>query len=483
MKGIKIKVAIADDEKIILRSFCRILGELKDKIEICGTASDGEELKKIIETEHPHLVITDICMPKLSGLEIIKQCNTISNKPLFVLISGYKDFEYAREAMTYGVSEYLIKPVDPAALIALAKKLYTEIITEKSSNALYNMDLADEEDNNSGTYYRVVIAECENTADVPELEAFINNTIPDSCLLLRYKAHLCMVFPFSGSDNNFSKAIHYANMLLEKTGISADYSVGEPFCGFNGIVQSYNSACQALEMSFFFDENKVYSAADRNQFCPSESYDTATVSEQIYSCVHRGDAGSAFESLDKLTGMILMASGGVRDIAVIQFYSVVDKLRKLISDTSIMDKYSPEATLSFIKECKKNIRIKEFLYEMINDIINQNSDSKSTRNSFEIKFITEYIHSHLNENLTVESVARMAYKNTYYFSTFFKKYTNENFKDYVLRIRMEKAMNELEHSNKKIHEIAEEVGFIDPHHFSRVFKKYYGFTASSVRKE
>ena len=190
------------------------------------------------------------------------------------------------------------------------------------------MDLADEEDNNSGTYYRVVIAECENTADVPELEAFINNTIPDSCLLLRYKAHLCMVFPFSGSDNNFSKAVHYANMLLEKAGISADYSVGEPFCGFNGIVQSYNSACQALEMSFFFDENKVYSAADRNQFCPSESYDTATVSEQIYSCVHRGDAGSAFESLDKLTGMILMASGGVRDIAVIQFYSVVDKLRK-----------------------------------------------------------------------------------------------------------------------------------------------------------
>ncbi|MBQ4110898.1 MAG: response regulator [Clostridia bacterium] len=483
MKGMKIKIAIADDEKIILRSFCKILGELKDKTEICGTASDGEELKRIIETEQPNLVITDICMPKLSGLEIIKQCSNMPNKPLFVLISGYKDFEYAREAMTYGVSEYLIKPVDPSALISLVKKLHNEIITKKSSNALYNMDFPVEEDNASSTHYRVVIAECENTSDVPTLEAFVNNTMPESCMLLRYKAHICIVFPFSGSENNFAKALNYAKLLLEKAGISADYAVGEPYRGFNGIVHSYNSACRALEMSFFFDENKVYSEEDRNHLCPSGTYDASAVSERIFSEVHRGDTKSAFEELENFTKMILNASGGVRDIAVIQFYSVVDKLRKLISDTSLMDKYSPEATLGFIKECKRNIRIKEFLYEMINDITNQNSDSKSVRNSFEIKLITEYIHSHLNENLTVESVAKMAYKNTYYFSTFFKKYTNENFKDYVLRVRMEKAMEELEHSDKKIHEIAEEVGFIDPHHFSRVFKKYYGFTASSVRKE
>lgn len=475
----KIKIVIADDETIILNGLCKILKELDDIVVICGTATDGMQLKHLVEQEQPDIVITDICMPQLSGLDVIKQIQSLCPRPEIIVISGYKNFEYAQSAMKYGVTEYLLKPINRKELLELVRGMYRNILKTKSLSENPFLEYESHQDNES--YYQVVIGRCETVQASSQLERLIADTIPDKCHYFKYYVDLCVLFSFAAEKDVDKSAFCYAEYLLAN--ISADYAIGDAFQGLNGISQSYASAVKKLELSFFFNENKVISNADTGIFCPKPGDNLNDVLDTLCMHIRNENYSAAVAELDRLEEVIICASRGVRDIAIIHFYSVADRIRSMIFETSLLEIYSPDNILTFVKECRKFQQIKEFLKKMISDTIEQISSRKETQIHFEIKMVTDYIKANYNKNITLESMANLVHKNAYYFSAFFKKYTNENFKDYVMRVRMEKALEELTKTDKTINTIALETGFIDPHYFSKVFKKYFGFTASSVRKK
>ena len=481
MQTTKIKVVLADDETIILNGLCKILKELSDIAVVCGTATDGKQLQQLVEQEHPDLVITDICMPQLSGLDVIQKIQSVKPRPEIVIISGYKNFEYAQSAMKYGVSEYLLKPIDPKELLALVRRLHQEILKKKSINFLEEPVPDTDILQDAGTFYQILVARCETVEESFLLENLIADTIPDQCYYFKYHSELCVVFSFPTEKEADQSAFQYAEDLLAN--VSADYAIGDLSQGLNGISKSYASACRILELAFFFDEKKVLSNADQAVFYPKPEDSLNGVLDDLCTYIRHGDHAAAVTELDRLAEVIMRASGGVRDIAIIHFYSAADKIRSLISDTALLDIYSPDNILAFVKECKNFRQIKEFLKNMISDTIEQIGAKKETQINFEIQMVMDYIQDNFNKNITLESMANLVHKNAYYFSAFFKKCTNENFKDYVMRVRMEKALEELKNTDKTINVIAMETGFIDPHYFSKVFKKYFGFTASSVRKK
>ncbi len=110
------KVLIADDEPLIIRSIIRRIQWEEMDLELAGTAENGDELLEKIKTLQPDLVITDICMPAMTGLEVIAKSFELENPPRFIITSAYTTFEYARTAIRLGVDEYLPKPVTSASI-------------------------------------------------------------------------------------------------------------------------------------------------------------------------------------------------------------------------------------------------------------------------------------------------------------------------------------------------------------------------------
>ena len=215
MSATKIKIVVADDESIIIKGICKILSGLDDISEVCGTASNGAQLLKLVQEKKPDLVITDVCMPELSGLDVISRIQDIKPQPMTVIISGYRDFEYAQSAMKCGVKEYLLKPVDPEAIISLVRRRHKDILKEKSINVLENQVYDADVSNDQAAYYQVVVAKCCDAEREAALEKFCDETMLPQCYTLKYHKDLCIIFSFSCIEDFGGKAFDYANFILE----------------------------------------------------------------------------------------------------------------------------------------------------------------------------------------------------------------------------------------------------------------------------
>lgn len=126
-----LKVLIVDDEPLICRGLRAMIPWQQLDLELSGTASNGEEAFRIIRETKPDLVITDIRMPVMDGLELIANCSKAKLSLHFILLTGYKEFEYAKKAMYYGVKQYILKPTDPELLQKALEEESREILSEQ----------------------------------------------------------------------------------------------------------------------------------------------------------------------------------------------------------------------------------------------------------------------------------------------------------------------------------------------------------------
>lgn len=127
------KVVIADDEKLILKNLAQIIDWQGLDCEIIGTAQNGQEVMEIIKNQQADLLLTDISMPEMSGIELLKTLNQIDNKPMVILISGYDDFEYAKEGIKNNAFDYILKPIDYEELEDCVKRALNKLKEQKVS--------------------------------------------------------------------------------------------------------------------------------------------------------------------------------------------------------------------------------------------------------------------------------------------------------------------------------------------------------------
>ena len=131
-----LKVLIVDDEKIIRETIADLIDWDALSLQLIGTAKDGIEAYNIILDEYPEIVLTDIKMPGLSGLDLIQRIHAVNKDTQFIILSGYGEFEYAKKAMQYGVRHYLLKPCNEEQIIDSLKdvrKDYADYLTSKDT--------------------------------------------------------------------------------------------------------------------------------------------------------------------------------------------------------------------------------------------------------------------------------------------------------------------------------------------------------------
>ncbi len=126
-----LRVIIADDENLICQMIVKMVDWAGLDMNVCGIAHDGLTVLRLIQTERPDIVITDIRMPGIDGLDMIQKAEEINKHVRFLIISGYRSFDYAHMAINLGVSHYLLKPIDHVELEDTLKQLYYEITKEQ----------------------------------------------------------------------------------------------------------------------------------------------------------------------------------------------------------------------------------------------------------------------------------------------------------------------------------------------------------------
>ncbi len=502
-----LKLIIADDERIIRESISTLINWNSLGIELIGLCSDGIEAYNMILDECPDIVLTDIRMPGLSGLDLIERISQTDLNIQFILLSGFGEFEYAKQAMRYRVHHYLLKPCNEEQIIESIRDVIQEHYHQKAFRDMQNRQKA----LLSNLHYSLlsnIIHEWtflpENSA--PSLEAY-------SGFMDFYNTSYELCFLYFLEEERLNQALHavYLYMKKQAPGITV-YSI---------YVKN--------TLLLFFESHQV-SYEDMDAFFRSLAPGGGTDGVAGY----RRDTFSSLSALletavskIKRYGVIYFMNG-IRPVPICNYKTVITKMDELAASLFKDDLQNCQAHLAeitrsldgitspdFIRQVGSNMIIKltvegnhppidttEFLMllnqqtdaetlrsmllEKIRAMVEHSSENSKNYSSL-IEDVMQYVEENIdNPNLTLKWIAENhLFMNVDYVSKRFIKETNQKFSNYLSNMRIQKAKQLLSEGHAgQIQWVAQQVGCgNNPQYFSQIFKKSTGLTPSAYAKK
>jgi len=515
-----ITVLLADDEPLIVKGLGKLLPWSDLGIEIVGYAYDGKELLELMEQHVPDIVISDISMPHLTGIDIIKQVKQRQLTSKIIFISAYQEFSYARDAIAYGAVDYVVKPIKKSDLENAVTKALSLIREENEDDLLRNKlthlerkNLDNEvetwleqisegllaESSEGYCYLQRELKGAQHIVGVLSIDPDNDNSRwpQQTQKLVEFAIHniiqeITRQYGQGGSFTHSNKLIfiasyeqanvpqrlaeeikvNIANFLKLKVSIGMGYAV-EKLLELN---RSRQQAEQALDMTYFVGLHRVVYYEKQEQRKNSE-VEWFTLQSEIIQALTHNALDMALAKMNALLQVIKEATIGNRSLAVSTCFSSVVHIVQEVKKADV-----PMSELGFdIQHLQHRLGqyetyedMCEGLYDMLQELFNRISDNPMNKEQKLMERVIEYIEQHYTEDITLDTVAAIAFMNPYYFSSFFKKQMKQNFKQYVTDLRMNHAINLLRNTDMMVYEIAEKVGYNNPRHFSDMFKKHTG---------
>lgn len=495
-----IRMILADDEPVISRGIQKLLDWTSLGVEIVGIYEDGKSAFEEILCGKPDLALLDISMPGMTGIEILKECSSMNLKTKIIFISGFQDFEYAKDAIKYGAVDYLLKPVIREELMNSLEKciLGNEI---RIQNEVRNASWQEETD-----YSRLIQLEDASYVPVYAEILYKQNMNEQTKRLIQFSFSGFLEEYLEEKKNGitFNKNNHVVLILkelegaecrdileeirehfFEMTGQQTFFIIGPRVEHMSEIPGAYEECLKNKGYVFFAEEISAnVIETEKSIFAGRVELERFERVRQDLIASLTGQDGAAFENqYAQFVKLICRMAEGKKEDACFHFCSAVrlveERMHALQIKTrnvdmrELLEQARSAGSYTQLAEMFRNIFM-EYLH-----VIQTLASNSEMQNLIKAK---EYIESHYHENLTLQVMAEQIHMNPYYFSAFFKKNAGENFKDYVSRVRLDHAVPLLISSNKKTYEIAMEVGFSDARTFSDAFQKFYKETPNSYRK-
>lgn len=493
---------LADDEPIITKGILMLVDWERLGIRIAGVYEDGQKSLHGILTLEPDIAILDIAMPRKNGIDILKELNSAGCKTKVIFLSGFQDFEYAQAALRYGAVDYLLKPVKKESLVsaigkcvqlpeeipsitqtmtdaaALPQGAYRRLVDEKPIMyilvAVYIMDKENQSGMERQLAYFSLFSKIEQYVEHQELG-----------IAFQKDGRIYLVFKNINRDNVRG---HLASLQEEirLSGFQAGFVMGPNVPELRQIA-SFVSACIDMLGYFYFFDQLDCAILETGKQVFKEQYTEADIKrlrdELVTGIVHQNKQQTEDLVHQYLRATCVMSenrSDKATYYLISCIRSVEDRLDALdiSADSSII-----ADIMDRIHSNTSYLQLSKVFTDLIASYYEKISQAMQTDEKKDIISAKRYIEEHFAENITLETMAKHIHMNSFYFSSFFKKQTGQNFKDYLNQIRMKHAMELLMTTNKKSYEIAEDVGFKDYRYFSEVFSRYYGKTPTAYRKE
>lgn len=535
-----LKVFLVEDEIIIREGIKNNINWEDEGLQFVGEASDGELAYPMIQNLRPDILITDIKMPFMDGLELSRLVKSELPDSKIIILSGYNEFEYAKEAIKIGVTEYLLKPISSVRLLQAVKEVADKILEERKQLERvesFKAQLMEHKQNdrqklfNDLVYKEVAMSEILSRAGMLEMDLLaqcycivlfkvtgkeIGMTAysRDAVEVTEYLAELCqeqdMIYVFERGvdgyallfkgdcEQNIKEMIsRLTKELLTKI---EQYQTIEFFGGIGKCVQ------RLRELPESFDEaNKAFSHRYMGRTNEIISYDN--VGEiKIFNDMKLDLTKLDTEKLDRKILLNFLKSGSINEIRhFLQDYFMgfgQNNLNSLLFRQYIgMDIYF--CTIGFLEELgleqsqstidsldgTKAVNVfttfesmSEYLEGLITQTLIQRDTITLKKYDMTIANAVSYIERNFaNDEISLNAVSASVNMSPSYFSTIFAQEMGQTFIEFLTDVRMKKAKELLMCSNKKTSDIGYEVGYKDSHYFSYLFKKTQDCTPKEYR--
>lgn len=508
-----LKVLIADDEANIRNGLKCILDWEKCGYKICGEASNGKDAVSQINDLRPDLVILDIKMPGLTGIEVmsqIKEFHEANNleMPSIIILSGYSDFEYAQKSINSGAKAYLLKPVDEDELqekvIAIAEEIREKRnLNEVSRNAEvfeinnYLLKLFENKkisdlgklaenkfflDSENSTYICILLnTQICSELSVNELLKSLDNYYSFFTRIILQREKEILVLLKASNEVAINNCIERTNRLNKNK--RAFICKSGLYAGIEGILKGFEEVEKLNEYLFYISEaNWLSSDSVQSYIC--EKTNLKALSDYIPDIVF------AIETYDKpkLAGIVEEIKNSYMDISKNEseikklFISCMIELRN-----SLISKY-PEREISNgttfevvpkILEANSYTEIINYINSVFTELLE--NFNFNTADSVIVKVIA-YVKSNYASDLKLETLGDLFNCNSAYLGKKFKKYTGTQFNTYLDNLRIEDAKDKLLNTDLKIYQISKLVGYTNTDYFFMKFKKCTGYTPKEYKK-
>lgn len=519
---------IADDEPLIRNGVRKIIDWESLGFSEIFMAEDGVEALEIIRTNHVDLVLTDIVMPFMDGLELSEVIAREYPDIHVVILTGHEDFEYAQKSIGLGVKNYILKPIGAESLykkmVQICEKLHIEnkqrqYVSSMKSQLRQSLPVLQEQTLNKivcsesrdlnlylhraksvnikldGGPYEVGVMDID-LENIPmsdyDLYLFAARNIAKECVGDNHyifedeRDRIVILFKCSRLGDETHEVVYDTLCVIQKAiyntiQIKTTCAVGTEAVSEKELNSAYRSAKKALECKYSLGSNTVYDIADLNYLEKSFYYPGDEM--------HRLIKGIKIGNQTEIRAAISCAfhSGGSlsgKNIKMIHIEIVTSLLKELSALKEVSEKiwkWGFELYQDF-EWFNSTRELEEELVRFACEICEQMNSVQTNSGMQVIERVKEYVMTNYKDpELSLGSAAEYASVSTGYLSGLFKKETGMNFVKYLTDVRMEKSIQLLRTTDMKTYEIAYETGFANPHYFSISFKKYTGMSPSEFR--
>ncbi len=481
---------IVEDEKLIrqgIRVMVQRSGVPVENIIECG---NGLMALEVLKSQKVDVMFTDIRMPKMDGIELVKAMQELPHQPLTVAISGYDDFSYAVEMMRGGVSEYLLKPVDRESLKTILEKLEQEV--EAAHEEEQRKDKSDRE-----RLRRIMeseeMSDTEREAIGERLEGLLFSSYAVCCFsgipepAAEKKGAFLMLGGFPAGSICIVESGSCSFLLKNELG-DACVGVSREHSGAGELRQAYLEAVQARKMAFCRCEH-ICTFLD-----PERSHETAEPTTDEIKKLVQTLGTDHYEDCRYQTSLFLqkVKRGAYTPSQMERYLSAL--LEQIPASYAAIFKGQQEqsgsAALADLQKRLTDIYSYRSLDEYAEalsqwlETVHEKTDNRSDefRNRQKLEKAIRYIRENYSSDLNMAVVSNHVSMNYSLFSQEFKQYTGENFVSYLRNIRMEEAKRLLAQTQLRVVEISQKVGYENEKHFMKTFKSVYGVSPSEFRK-
>lgn len=519
------KLLLVDDDDIIRE-------EIKDHIkwdklgfDFVGGCVDGRQALKEISAQPPDVILADICMPHIDGLELAHIVSERYPKTKTIILTCYDKFDYAQKAVKLNVYDFLLKPVTPLALIKILKKIKKVLDGEKKeAEALMQLNQKmtesipivkehflkklisnriNQRDIQSFDFYSIkfgagnflaMVLEIDTitsgkNAGTPGMAQTLSADVFNTCgqviekcgctsdLLFDNEGHLTLLLNAETIETLRGIKLNLAEKIrkrIETTcACTVTIGVGTECGNLFDIPASYQNAREALKYRFQFGTNRVINYDDLAPEQPEAEIKSRDWGKEISLSLKTRLPETTENVIKEMIRELKSNSISLKkcytclEMVIISIYSILEELE--INEKLIFgERNNP---FDYFNELKTLDKIEEWLLGISEKINRAVIAKKGADEKKRIREAIEFIKAHYEKDLTLSLICRQAGMSKSKFSLLFKKYTDRTFIEFLTSVRLEKSKQLLKTTNMKSYEIALTVGFKDPHYFAFIFKK------------
>ncbi|AJE53330.1 response regulator transcription factor [Paenibacillus polymyxa] len=540
-----VQILLVDDESYVTESLAATIPWETLGIEKVYQAASALAAIDVLEAYDIDILVTDIRMPGMTGLELIVEVNERWPHIRSLLLTGYADFEYAKKALQLKAFDYILKPVDDeefikcvsAAMDSLKEEWeafdkvhqlqysrrndYGVLRTHLMHDLLLGRDLTVQKIKDKMSEYEIKLR-TEHPASmlliqlgkqfsdmdyhsVSLIEYAIGNIAeevfaPDFHVWHCKAPHDCLIVLIEGNWDLFPKRTldeqnHFLRAAIEtfRKNVS-NYLKGEIYVTLTNwfhfpdeLPKLYQTAIRSIYWNQQEETNPLLFIEEQTE----QSHNSVKSLEGLYThptLTHLLESRQWEEAEAKVSRVFgkMEEAGYTREHLYELFISVTSafmytahKQGRFITQ---MDQVGFDP-LHAQKLVHSFPHLKEWIFSMMNKLKAEWSASEQSAKSYVVKQVQELIAQDKGQELSVKTIADQVYLHPVYLSKIYKAETGEGLGDYIIRMRMERALYLLKYSNKKIYEITTELGYQNPQYFSKMFKKHYGMTPHEFRDQ